>query len=115
MGALNPRWNDEYNDGILDQLFEKASKMAGEEFLSRVDYLAKGWLPAREIVLSAVEKRKEVEQGGRVIVFETFAPWKVSIAFSLFSSFSLFFRLGKKKGGTQVCQDDLYKNSVTRS
>lgn len=67
---------------MLDAKFEIASKLAGGEFLERVDYTAKAWLPAREIVFSAVESRKEIEAGGRVVVFSEFAPWKVSIVSS---------------------------------
>lgn len=76
IGSLNPRWNEDSSDDILDAKFKIASDLAGSEFLSRVDYLAKAWLPAREIVLSAVEKRKEVDPSGKVVVFESFAPWK---------------------------------------
>ena len=78
IGYLNPRWNEEYNDQILDQRFEQASSLAGKEFLERVDYTAKAWLPARDIVLKAIQERKQVHDSGRVLVFETFSPWKVS-------------------------------------
>lgn len=78
VGQLNPRWNEDFDDSILDKKFLVASELAGSEFLQRLDYLAKAWLPAREIILSAVESRKSIEQGGRVVVFESFAPWKVS-------------------------------------
>lgn len=78
IGALNPRWNEEFNDSILDERFSKASELAGKEFLERLDYLYKAWLPAREIVKRAVEKRKEVDPSGKVLVFDEFAPWKVS-------------------------------------
>lgn len=77
IGQLNPRWNEPSTDAILDAKFADASALAGREFLERVDYLANAWLPAREIVLRAIEKRKQdVDQSGKVVVFETFAPWK---------------------------------------
>ncbi len=45
--------------------------MATDEFLGRLDYYAKAWLPARSLVLEALEKRWEVDQeGGQVVVFE---------------------------------------------
>lgn len=78
IGALNPRWNEDSNDQILDERFVKASELAGKEFLERLDYLYKAWLPAREIVKKAVEKRKDVHPSGKVLVFDEFAPWKVS-------------------------------------
>ncbi|KAK4697855.1 MYG1 exonuclease, partial [Phenoliferia sp. Uapishka_3] len=76
VGTLNPRWNEPSSDEILDAKFEVASKLAGGEFLQRVDYLAKAWLPARDIVLRAVDARKTVHSSGKVVVFDEFSPWK---------------------------------------
>lgn len=78
VGALNPRWNEPFDDKVLLERFEKASEMAGGEFKDRLDYLAKAWLPARDIVKRAVEKRKEVHPSGKIIIFDEYAPWKVS-------------------------------------
>lgn len=78
IGSLNPRWNEDSNDQILDDRFTQASQLAGKEFLERLDYLHKAWLPAREIVKRAVEKRKDVHPSGKVLVFDEFAPWKVN-------------------------------------
>ena len=77
VGALNPRWNEPSNDDVLLERFERASEMAGTEFKERLDYLAKAWLPARDIVKRAVEKRKDVHPSGKVLIFDEFAPWKV--------------------------------------
>lgn len=77
VGALNPRWNEPSNDDVLLERFERASEMAGTEFKERLDYLAKAWLPARDIVKRAVEKRKGVHPSGKVLIFDEFAPWKV--------------------------------------
>ena len=87
VGALNPRWNEPYSDELLDQKFVLASQLAGGEFLARLDYLAKAWLPARDLVVKAVEARKSVHKSGKVVVFEEFSPWKVSS----FSSSSTFY------------------------
>ncbi|KWU41968.1 putative GAMM1 protein [Rhodotorula sp. JG-1b] len=76
VGALNPRWNEPSNDDVLLERFERASEMAGTEFKERLDYLAKAWLPARDIVKRAVEKRKDVHPSGKVLIFDEFAPWK---------------------------------------
>ncbi|GAA6064498.1 hypothetical protein JCM10212_002386 [Sporobolomyces blumeae] len=76
IGNLNPRWNEESNDQVLDERFKHATELAGKEFLERLDYLAKAWLPARDIVKRAVEQRKEVHPSGKVLVFDEFAPWK---------------------------------------
>ncbi|GAA5847912.1 hypothetical protein JCM9279_003488 [Rhodotorula babjevae] len=76
VGALNPRWNEPTTDDILIDGFNKATKLCGTEFLARLDYLHKAWLPARDIVVRAVEARKDVHPSGKVIVFTEFCPWK---------------------------------------
>lgn len=43
--------------------------MAGEEFENRLDYYAKAWLPARDVVLEAVNKRFEVDPSGQIVIF----------------------------------------------
>lgn len=53
--------------------------MAGEEFLGRLDYYAKAWLPARTLVAEGLAQRTRVDPSGRIILFEQFAPWKVSL------------------------------------
>ena len=57
----------------------KASKLAGEELLGRLDYYAKAWLPARTLVADGLTQRAKVDPHGRIILFEQFAPWKVSL------------------------------------
>ncbi|CDR44306.1 hypothetical protein NBRC10512_005307 [Rhodotorula toruloides] len=76
VGALNPRWNEPSNEDVLLERFLKASEMCGNEFKERLDYLAKAWLPAREIVQRAVEARKQVHPSGKILIFDEFAPWK---------------------------------------
>ena len=76
VGALNPNWNTPVTDAEHDQLFEKASKFIGEVFLSKLDYYGKAWLPARSFVVEALNKRKEVEPSGQVLLFQTSIPWK---------------------------------------
>lgn len=44
--------------------------MTGEEFLSHLDYFAKAWLPARDIVKDALDKRLEVGPSGAIVVFK---------------------------------------------
>lgn len=88
VGSLNPRWNETSNDEILDARFETASALAGSEFFSALDYAANAWLPAREIIVKALNERKQVHPSGSIVVFSEFAPWKVS--FYLSSSFSVF-------------------------
>jgi hypothetical protein len=51
--------------------------MTGEEFLGRLDYYANAWLPARDLVVSALAHRPNVDPSGKILLFEQFAPWKV--------------------------------------
>jgi len=53
--------------------------LAGEEFLGRLDYYGKAWLPARTLVADGLAQRTQVDPSGRIILFEQFAPWKVSL------------------------------------
>ena len=46
-----------------------ASQITGEEFLNQLDDFAQSWLPARDIVQAALDKRFEIDQSGSVIVF----------------------------------------------
>ncbi|WWD04946.1 hypothetical protein V865_003017 [Kwoniella europaea PYCC6329] len=84
---LNPNWNEEATDAIYDEKFAQASRITGEEFLSQLDYFAFAWLPARDVVKQAIEKRLEVDQSGQIVVFEKSCPWKDHL-FSLESTLS---------------------------
>ena len=74
VGALNPNWNDSFDD--LDERFMRAVALTGAEFKDRVLYLAKAWLPAREIVLKAWNDRKKSHPSGAVLILDHFCPWK---------------------------------------
>jgi len=73
---LNPSWNESTDSAGVDSLFLQASKLTGEEFLGRLDYYRNSWMPARDLVLSAFNDRKEVDKSGHLILFRKFAPWK---------------------------------------
>lgn len=63
----------------MQERFAKASKLTGEEFLGRLDYYGKAWLPARDLVVKALNERTQYHPSGKIIVFEQFAPWKVHL------------------------------------
>jgi uncharacterized UPF0160 family protein len=42
-----------------------------------LDYYANAWLPARDLVVSALAHRANVDPSGKILLFEQFAPWKV--------------------------------------
>ncbi|KAF9508331.1 hypothetical protein BS47DRAFT_1373678 [Hydnum rufescens UP504] len=67
---LNPAWNESVDAAGVDARFKKASELAGTEFLDRLDYYAKAWLPGRGLVEEAIKGP------GKIILFEQFAPWK---------------------------------------
>jgi len=54
--------------------------LTGIEFLSRLDYYSDSWLPARDLLVEAIEEsKKTIDPAGRIILLEQFLPWKVSL------------------------------------
>jgi len=75
VNTLNKKWNHvgEFNE---TEAFEQAMKMIGFEFEETVLYVYKTWLPARSLVVNALEKRFETHKSGRILELSTFCPWK---------------------------------------
>lgn len=72
---LNPNWNEENADEMV--CFLKAMRVVGEEFMDRVLYYKKAWLPARQLVVDAIEKRKETDPSGEIMVLSSGGcPWR---------------------------------------
>ncbi|CAL1262879.1 unnamed protein product [Larinioides sclopetarius] len=72
---LNPAWNEVNPDET--KCFEKACKLVEQEFLDRVTFYGKIWLPARDIVKTAIQNRFSVHSSGEIIEFATGGcPWK---------------------------------------
>jgi uncharacterized UPF0160 family protein len=83
VSRLNPNWNDPtpsdpvQAQAVEDEKFLVASARMGEEFSRDLDYYAKSWLPARDIVHKAYQKRLEYDPTGRILVFDgQSVPWK---------------------------------------
>ncbi|KAE8626999.1 hypothetical protein XENTR_v10006830 [Xenopus tropicalis] len=75
VGHLNPRWNEPDQD--TEAGFKKAMELAGSEFVSRLDFYHRSWLPARALVEEAIRKRIQVDESGEVIVLaQGGCPWK---------------------------------------
>lgn len=72
VGYMNPSWNEKSDNAELDAGFEKASAMAGGEFFERLNYAFNSWLPARQVVVDALNKRTH----SQLLVFDEFASWK---------------------------------------
>ncbi|XP_003737825.1 UPF0160 protein MYG1, mitochondrial [Galendromus occidentalis] len=77
VGGLNPKWNEEQTPAAADRQFQLAMKLAETEFLDKVNYYSNAWLPAKELVREAINKRYEVDKSGRIIELpQTGCPWK---------------------------------------
>jgi len=74
VGRLNPGWNESGID--LQERFERAIALAGSEFVDAVKFVHKSWLPARQIVKEAMEKRFEEHESGEIVVMHNYTIWK---------------------------------------
>ncbi|KAF8489399.1 GAMM1 protein [Gautieria morchelliformis] len=79
VGWLNPEWNESVDAKSMDERFVQASNLAGEEFLNRLDHYGKSWLPARDMIVAALNARKQVDPSGKIVLFDQFAPWKAHL------------------------------------
>eukprot|EP00924_Labyrinthula_sp_SR-Ha-C_P008404 snap_masked-scaffold_11-processed-gene-12.26-mRNA-1 protein AED:0.01 eAED:0.01 QI:0/-1/0/1/-1/1/1/0/369 len=86
VGKLNPRWNDPiYDLPKVDQekeisaAFIRAVTLTTNEFIGYVQGLINTWLPAREIVLRAIETRFDIDESGEIIKLEKYAPFKTHL------------------------------------
>jgi len=79
VAALNPAWNVPNSDAHSNAQFEKASILMGEAFLSKLDYYANAWLPARDIVVKALEERHQYDPKGRILHLQQSCPWRVCL------------------------------------
>ncbi|XP_060086338.1 MYG1 exonuclease-like [Ylistrum balloti] len=71
---LNPNWNEDAEEEVQ---FKKAYDMVGAEFLDRVLYYKKSWIPARELVEQAIKERAEVDPSGEIVTLKSGGcPWK---------------------------------------
>ena len=58
VGSLNPGWNETGVDETAQ--FNKAMELVGNMFKEKVVHYKTSWLPAREIVEVAIDKRFQV-------------------------------------------------------
>ncbi|KAI8981801.1 metal-dependent protein hydrolase [Mycotypha africana] len=76
VARMNPLWSQPLSDAEIDARFVQASDMAGAEFVDFVKGLQLAWLPARSLVVDALERATEIHSSGRVIALQTCCPWK---------------------------------------
>ncbi|CAO3595006.1 unnamed protein product [Absidia cylindrospora] len=72
----NPSWNETLTDPQIDARFVEASDMAGSELSQYIEKLVSSWLPARSLVVEALEHRQEVHASGQIIALKRSCPWK---------------------------------------
>jgi len=70
---LNPAWNEANPD--IEAQFKKAVEVAGTEFVDKVNYCGKHWLPARVIVQKAMNDQKTYRPEGDILVLQQACPW----------------------------------------
>lgn len=74
VGFLNSSWNDPNPN--QDERFKDAVALAGKEFSDSVIRLRDSWLPARQIVETALDKKdSEFGANAQILKLECFAPW----------------------------------------
>ena len=81
VSRVNPRWNeiDESTGKRPDEnkRFEIASAMCGEGFLSILGQVVESDIPARAFVEQALLSRKDVDESGEIVKFESGGlPWR---------------------------------------
>lgn len=74
VGQLNPDWND--SESNPDELFERAVALTGADFTQAVQKVVKSYLPARNLVVRAVEERNSVHPSGEIIILSRYTEWK---------------------------------------
>jgi len=77
VGNLNPSWNEA--DVDLDSRFKQAMELTGKEFLDAVQFVAKSWIPARDIVKRALASRSEYSSTGEIVVMKEYTIWKTHL------------------------------------
>lgn len=73
VGRLNPSWNEQGVD--RDAQFQKAVAMTGEDFLAFVNFYAKSFIPAREIVAKSLAGRFDVHESGQIMHLKDYTIW----------------------------------------
>lgn len=74
VGSLNPWWNQK--DVDVAARFQQAMALTGGEFVSKVEYYARSWWPARAIVQSCMQSLGDVHPSGEIMLLNQYCPWK---------------------------------------
>ncbi|XP_009764346.1 uncharacterized protein [Nicotiana sylvestris] len=80
VGRLNLDWIEpDQSSEKENEAFERAMDLAGSEFLDRVRFHVRSWLPARSIIMECLAARHKIDPSGEIVVFTTFCPWKLHL------------------------------------
>ncbi|KAF8379962.1 hypothetical protein HHK36_027428 [Tetracentron sinense] len=80
VGRFNLDWTDPDQSAEREnEAFQLAMTLAGKEFLERVGYYAKSWLPARSIIMESLAARGDIDPSGEIMVLTRFCPWKLHL------------------------------------
>eukprot|EP01118_Nematostelium_gracile_P002361 TRINITY_DN12591_c0_g1_i2.p1 TRINITY_DN12591_c0_g1~~TRINITY_DN12591_c0_g1_i2.p1 ORF type:complete len:352 (-),score=83.42 TRINITY_DN12591_c0_g1_i2:50-1054(-) len=71
---MNPRWTSK--DHHSDSKFKKAMEVAGMEFMDILSFTYESWLPARQVVIDAIENRFSTDASGKIIYIDNVCPWE---------------------------------------
>jgi len=74
VARLNPAWNE--NGVNIQERFHKAMEITGAELFDAVMFLAKSWLPARDLVKVAMQNRRQVHASGEIVRLDQYTVWK---------------------------------------
>lgn len=74
VARLNLSWVDDVFDE--NERFERAMKIAGEEFTDILNNIVRTWLPARSDVETAFLQRMSQHPSGQVLTLSRSVPWK---------------------------------------
>ncbi|KAL0221187.1 hypothetical protein RCL1_001041 [Eukaryota sp. TZLM3-RCL] len=113
---MNPGWSDK--DADYNTLFKKAVEIVGEEFIDKVMWYVKYWLPARSIVQEAFNNRFSVHDSGRIMYLSQYCPWKQHLYMiekenHNTSEWEVLFVLFNDKGNGTVCVSTVPVPNVT--
>lgn len=76
---LNPTWNEESSNYILNNKFKEALEIVEKEFKDHVYFLYNSWLPAYDIVKDAIKKRYNTHIYGNIILLNKYCPWELHL------------------------------------
>ena len=80
VGHLNGGAWDSRPDETQDERFERASQLAGKEFVDALMFLHRQWLPARRVVQRMLAGRFDVHPSGAIVRMDEFVVWKAHLA-----------------------------------